>query len=188
MSNLKLACQCGEVRGHVATWSALFNNHLVCYCDDCQAFARHLQADAVALDAHGGTEILQVSPCQVHIEAGAEQLRCLRLKPKGVTRWFTACCNTPAANTVSPRLPFCGLVAAFVAEPTDAAGPVRYRIQGRYAHDVPADMHIAPAFPRLMVARIGLQLLAGRLAGRHQPTPFYGSDGRPVSKPEILQS
>jgi hypothetical protein len=167
---------------------AFFNNHLVCYCDDCQTFARHLDAQASALDAYGGTAIVQVSPCQVHLDAGADQLRCLRLTSRGVTRWFTGCCNTPVANTVSAGLPFNGIVAAFIDEPDTARGPVRYRIQGQHAVNSPPDMKIAKAFPRLMMLAIGLQILIARIAGRQKPSPFYGSDQKPVNKPDILNA
>ena len=179
MADLKLACRCGEVHGHLTSLSAFFNNHLVCYCDDCQAFARHLDAQASALDEFGGTAIVQVSPCQVRFDVGADQLQCLRLTPKGVSRWYTGCCKTPVANTVSAGLPFNGIVAAFIDALDTALGQVRYRIQGQHALNPPADLRIAAAFPRRMMMGI---------AGRHKPSPFYASDGRPVREPDILSA
>ena len=188
MADLKLACGCGEVRGHLTSLSATLNNHPVCYCDDCQAFVHHLGAQASALDEFGGTAIVQVSPCQIHVDTGADQLRCLRLRPKGVTRWYTHCCNTPLANTVSARLSLSGIVAAFIDEPGTALEAVRYRIQGLHALNAPAELRIAAAFPRRMVMSIVLQLLMARIAGRHKPSPFHDNDSRPVRKPDILRA
>ena len=194
MTDVELACQCGEVRGRVEGLSSLMNNHLVCYCDDCQAFADRLNARSQALDPYGGTEIMQVLPSQVTLSSGTEQLRCLRFSRKGATRWFTACCSTPVANTASAALPFAGVFAGFVngVHPADSAtgesvlGPVRYRVQGQYAIDPPPDLKMDKAFPRLMMARIATQMLLARIAGRHKPTPFYDGNGKPVSAPEIL--
>ena len=181
-----LTCSCGTVSGRIQAISTRYNNHLVCYCEDCQAFARHLGADAKALDANGGTEIMQVTPQQIQIDKGADQLRCLRLSRKGPFRWYTNCCRTPVANTVSAGLPFAGVVAAFISSPHDDLGPVRYRIQGQYAIDPPPDLEIDPAFPRLMTLRIVGQMLLARIAGKHKPSPFFGEDGRPLSKPDIV--
>ena len=36
-------------------------NRMVCYCDDCQAFVHYL-GHADLLDAHGGTDIVQMAP------------------------------------------------------------------------------------------------------------------------------
>ena len=64
-SDLLLACACGRVSGLVSGASASTGTRAVCYCDDCQAFARHLgDADRV-LDANGGTEVFQTSAARV---------------------------------------------------------------------------------------------------------------------------
>jgi hypothetical protein len=57
----ELRCRCGEVRGFVADASPRTVNRIVCYCDDCQAFA-HRIGRADLLDAHGGSDIVQVRP------------------------------------------------------------------------------------------------------------------------------
>src|SRR5262245_45837150 len=57
--DLPLRCRCGHVHG-VASEVAPFNGfRLVCYCKDCQAFARFLDRPEV-LDAAGGTDIFQM--------------------------------------------------------------------------------------------------------------------------------
>lgn len=50
------------------------------------------------LDAHGGTDLVQVAPACVAFDHGAEQIVGLRLAPKGMHRWYAACCNTPTSR------------------------------------------------------------------------------------------
>ena len=57
-------CRCGEVRGFVADASPRTVNRVVCYCDDCQAFAHRL-GRADLLDAHGGSDVVQVAPASL---------------------------------------------------------------------------------------------------------------------------
>ena len=84
---------------------------------------------------------MRSAPSRVTIEQGQDQLRCLRLSPKGLLRWHTACCNTPVANQLAkPRLPFVGIPLAFVAEP-EAIGPPKHRIMARFAHGSPPGAH-----------------------------------------------
>jgi hypothetical protein len=59
----------------------------VCYCTDCQAFARFLGRPDV-LDAAGGTDIFQMPPAHLKLPAGTDALRCLCLSAK-VLRWYT---------------------------------------------------------------------------------------------------
>ncbi len=55
--NAEFRCRCGEVRGIVTDASPHTANRVVCYCDDCQAFAHRL-GRADLLDAHGGSDIV----------------------------------------------------------------------------------------------------------------------------------
>lgn len=86
-------------------------NRLTCMCDTCQAYAHHLgQADKI-LDQYGGTDVFQMTPSQLSITEGIENLRCLRLEGRGVLRWYAGCCNTPVANTGHlPRCPLSGFL------------------------------------------------------------------------------
>ena len=54
-------------------------NHCFCYCDDCQAFAHFLGRADDVLDAHGGTEITQMSQANVGFTAGADKVAAMRL-------------------------------------------------------------------------------------------------------------
>src|SRR5262249_43578638 len=105
-----LRCRCGEVEGRVANAARETVNRVVCYCDDCQAFLHHLgRADLP--DAHGGSDIVQVAPASLAYLRGADRIAGLRLGPKGLYRWYAACCKTPLGNTLSPAIPFVGVIA-----------------------------------------------------------------------------
>jgi hypothetical protein len=83
--NATLRCRCGTVQGLLADAAPEKVNRVVCYCADCQAFAHHL-GRADLLDAHGGSDIVQVAPAALSFTQGAERIRGLRLTPKGVNR------------------------------------------------------------------------------------------------------
>lgn len=192
MTTLPLRCRCGHVRGAAVGLSPERGNHLVCYCDDCQAYARFLEREDV-LDAHGGTEIFQMTPAQLRITDGAEQIRCLRLSEKGLMRWFAGCCRTPIANTLaSARVPFVGLVLCFVDEAagdrdrTRALGPRIAGVQGRFARDgLPTGAH--PSAPLGLVLRSVRLLVRAWLRRQHRPSPFFEPVGSsPIVAPQVL--
>ena len=93
MNDLLLKCRCGEVEGVLTDISPTNCIHLVCYCDDCQAFAHQLGHDADILDEHGGTEVVQITPRQIRVNAGIDHLKSMRLRPGGLLRWHTDCSN-----------------------------------------------------------------------------------------------
>ena len=90
--DLPLRCRCGHVRGVAREVSPSAGFRLVCYCTDCQGFARILQRPDV-LDAAGGTDIFQMPPGRLQFTAGADTLRCLCFSEK-VFRWYADCCNS----------------------------------------------------------------------------------------------
>ena len=96
---------------------------MLCYCTDCQAFARHFGRTDM-LDGHGGSDLYQVQPHQVVFLEGEENLAVLRLTGRGPLRWYAACCGTPMANTwTSPKVPFATLTAAQFND-RDSLGPI----------------------------------------------------------------
>src|SRR5206468_7222015 len=101
---------CGQVRGRVKNAGPRTVNRVVCYCDDCQAFLHHL-GRADLLDAHGGSDIVQVAPASLAFHQGTDRIVGLRLAPKGLYRWYASCCNTPVGNAVGPAIPFVGIIA-----------------------------------------------------------------------------
>jgi hypothetical protein len=149
--HLPIRCRCGAVRGSLVAAGPAAGNHVICYCDDCQAFAYALGRAGDVLDACGGSEIVQVSPARIRFEAGAEKLSCLRLTAKGPLRWYTSCCNTPIGNTLaSGAVPFIGMLCACLEAPRDARADsgarvprlrnVRAELLGARRADVAADV------------------------------------------------
>jgi Family of unknown function (DUF6151) len=120
--DLPLRCRCGRMRGLASDVSPSTGFRFVCYCKDCQAFARFLER-ADVLDPAGGTDIFQMPPRRVKLTVGTDALRCLRFSNK-VLRWYTDCCRTPVANTAAwPHFPVIGVVIpSWTARPTVVPG------------------------------------------------------------------
>ncbi|MEX1166899.1 MAG: DUF6151 family protein [Hydrogenophaga sp.] len=180
-----LSCRCGALQGHVDVNGT--SNRMVCYCQDCQAFARFLgPADAV-LDSQGGSEVVQVAPYRIHIDRGAEHLAVMRLSPKGLLRWYAACCRTPVGNTMDRRgFPFSGLLSTCLdtAPLAPAFGPVRASANTQSAvggEPQPRAFGMAGALLRILALVLG-----SRLSGRYKKTPFFTASGAPVAVPTVL--
>lgn len=150
-------------------------NRVVCYCDDCQAFARWLGREDL-LDAHGGSDIVQLWPSRVRFSEGVDRLRLLRLGPKGLFRWYTSCCKSPAGNTLpSTGSPFVGFPAACLGAGErsldDLLGPPVGAIQGRFARgSCPPGVH--PTVSLGVIARSVSFLLRGVVKGSRAPSPY----------------
>jgi hypothetical protein len=127
-TDIPLRCACGTLRGVALSVSPGAGCRVVCYCDDCQAFAHFLARPGVT-DEWGGTDIFQMAPSKVRITSGADALRCVRLSDKGMHRWYCGECKTPVGNTVSPRVPFVGLIHTFMDHGGD--GRARDDVLGR---------------------------------------------------------
>ena len=188
---LSAACRCGAVRATVDASPVRGRRaglHVVCYCDDCRAFARAVRRPDV-LDEFGGTAIWQTTPARLRFDFGAQHLRCLRLSDKGMLRWHTACCNTPVANTMaSPGMPFVGLFHAFLglapAQAKAKLGPATF-IYGRSAQGDVSAFAEPKASLRTILRIVGF-LLREKIAGAHRPSPLFDDAGQPVSSPRIL--
>jgi hypothetical protein len=106
--NHLLRCNCGKLTGTLKRTKDI--NRCVCYCTNCQAFARFLKRDDI-LDEASGTSILQTLPKHVSFVEGTENLACIRLTENGPLRWYAACCHTPIGNTAPNfKLPFISLI------------------------------------------------------------------------------
>lgn len=167
MTAIKLRCRCGSVRGSV-DFSRPSRVRVVCHCGDCGAYARHIGNVRA-------TEIVQAAPAQVKIFAGSEYLRCLRLTESGLTRWFTACCMTPLANTSRRAwMPFVGLmIVALDTEDEALLGPAEHA-NGTYPT------------PWKTVLRSVWVLLVSALLRLHRPNVFFDERGVPVAQPEVV--
>lgn len=187
--DIKLKCQCGAVAGVAINITPKNGNRLVCCCNDCQSFAQHLGRESDTLDEFGGTEIFQTSQSQVRIKKGAKHLRSLRLTPKGLTRWYTDCCNTPVANTINANFPFAGLIHTFISikgDNTPALGPVSAYVQTQHAIGTPTYPHSAKKFPLGVTLKVLRKIVGWKAKGMQKPSVFFDNEGRPVSKPTVL--
>ena len=193
-TDVSLRCTCGIVRGVARGVSGSSGNRVICYCDDCQSFAHFLARADEILDTHGGSDIFQMAPARIEISAGSDRLACMRLTPKGLLRWYSDCCQTPVGNTTpSSQLPFVGLLHSFMdldastGERDAVVGPVRDRVQGRFARGDRSTLDANDKFNPATLFRILPMLLIARLRGLHTPSPFFDSEtGETSVTPVVL--
>jgi hypothetical protein len=183
-----LRCRCGEVAGTVASATPQAVNHIVCYCDDCQAFLHHL-GRADLLNAKGGTDIVQVAPATLTFSKGQDRIAGVRLSPKGLFRWHTTCCNTPVGNTASPAIPFIGIVAQVFETGDQRAdqvfGAPLCSILGKHAIGKPPPGSTRLNWPVLL--RVIAKVVGWRLRGQSWPHPFYRQkDPAPIHPVTVL--
>jgi hypothetical protein len=188
--DIPLRCRCGHVRGVANEVAPYTGFRFVCYCGDCQAFARFLGRPDV-LDAAGGTDIFQMPTGRVKLIAGTNAVRCLHLSKK-VFRWYTDCCQTPIGNTAGPRFPVVGVIHSFMDHEADARsrdealGAPLCRIfersaVGPLAPNAPAPLSLSH-FPRRVST-----LLSWWLRGLGRPNPFFDDQtNAPLSVPRVL--
>jgi hypothetical protein len=177
------------VASHVSPSSGF---RFVCYCRDCQAFARFLDRADVLAPA-GGTDIFHMPPARVKLTAGTDALRCLCVSGK-VLRWYSECCRTPIANTPArPGFPVIGVVHSFMDHAADGRsrdevlGPPLCRIFERSA--IGALPPNAPPPPSVgLFARRGSKLLGWWMRGLARPTPFFDNRTKaPRAVPRALR-
>lgn len=182
--DLPFSCRCGALTGVLHAAGPKTVCHLVCYCRDCRAFARHMGVTD-QLEPGGGSPLVQVLPARLDVLTGAEHIACKRLSEKGLHRWYAACCNTPLANTVgSSRVPLAGMWRPIFAD-SQAFGPVVAR--GFVKCAVPGQG--APAKDSglvRMLASLVRRAAAAYLNGTARQSPFFDASGRPVATPQIL--
>src|SRR5215471_19312423 len=186
--DLPLRCCCGRVRGVASEVAPYAGFRFVCYCQDCQAFARFLGRPDV-LDAAGGTDIFHMAAGRVKLTAGTDAVRGLRFSSK-VYRWYADCCRTPIANAAGPRFPVVALIHSFMSlgpRPRDAVlGPPLCRIFERSAiGPLPPN---APGPPSLgLFARRASRLLGWWWRGLGRPHPFFDADtNAPLAVPHVF--
>jgi len=185
----ELRCRCGEVRAVVKDPSPKTVNRVICYCDDCQAFAHQLGRSDL-LDVHGGTDVVQVAPASLTFVRGQDKIAAVRLSPKGLFRWYATCCNTPVGNTLTPSVPFVGVVAkAFETDGQDPDAlfgrPVGTNL-GKFAiGDVQGKTNGVSLSLLLRVLRL---VLGWRLTGKTWPHPFFERGSGTPRYPVIVLS
>jgi hypothetical protein len=190
-TEVPLGCKCGKVRGVATEVSPASTNRVVCYCADCQAFARFLHRSDV-LDPLGGTDVVHMAQCRVRLTEGESAIRSMRLSSKGLFRWYTDCCRTPVANTIGARVPVVGVIHAFTA--VDAAardqafgGPRAFLNGASAIGGMPAHTDASPPFR--MIAHLGRLALGWWVTGKRAPSPLFDAKtGKPRSEPHVLST
>jgi hypothetical protein len=176
--------------------SAKCGNRVVCYCEDCQAFAHFLGGADRILDRHGGTEIFQMSSRHLEILEGADRLSCVRLSGGGLLRWYASCCRTAVANTVkrgNGPLPFVGLISSFALAGSEergfgeVLGPVRARVQATDVDAIRSTYGAADRTPVAVLLRFLRIIVMGRLRGDARRHPLFdAASGDPIAEPRVL--
>ena len=188
MTDVALSCTCGQVKGVAKGISPRIGNHFKCYCDDCQTYAMYLDRED-CLDVDGGSEIFQMAPSRVSVTEGEAHIRCVRLSKQGIFRWYADCCKTPLGNTLSPNLPFLGVLCAFMVdsdETKQALGPITALVQTQHARNRDVNSPKGSGFPFSVKAKIIWKILGWKLLRQGQPSPFYRESGQPIAEPHIL--
>lgn len=186
--DVKWQCQCGKMSGQLNRLSASSVNRVVCHCKFCQTY-QHQLGHPENLDAHGGTEVFQMTPKDFVIEQGQQHLKALRLTSKGAIRFYAGCCNTPLVNTAANiGLPFAGVSRTCVPEfkedatITRAIGDVRARVQGSGAafNQLPKT---SKRFARAMYLHAARLIAFWWLRGDAKRSTFRKPDGSPIVEP-----
>ena len=161
-----VACPCGSVE--LAATGAPTTT-AVCYCDDCQAAARQLEALPGAprlLDASGGTAFVVYRKDRVAVARGADRLQKHKLKEGSPTnRLVASCCNAPMLLNFDDSKWW---VDIYRDRYGDAAPPVEMRFCTKFKPPgaiIPNDAPVSPGYPfRLIRKQIAarLAMLFGR--------------------------
>jgi Family of unknown function (DUF6151) len=189
--DVPLRCRCGHARGAASAVAPAAGFRFVCYCTDCQAFARFLERPDV-LDAAGGTDIFQTPARRVTVTAGVDALRCVTFSGK-VLRWYAACCRTPIANTAaSGRFPVVALIHSFMDHEAtgrcrdEVLGAPLCRIYERSATE-PLPPNAPPPSSFGVFARRTTKILGWWARGLGRPNPFFDPRTHaPLFTPRVL--
>jgi hypothetical protein len=186
-ASFPIRCACGSLEGYLE--SPHRAARAICYCRDCQSFARFLGKPERTLDEHGGSDVVATSPRHLHFTRGQDQLRCMSLSGRGLLRWYAGCCRTPIGNTPrDPKLPYVGLLRDCLAgsrDEVDAAfGPARVAINTASAR---GKVGSTPWATFAAVLKIMRNVYGSRLSGKYKANPFFRpGTAEPVVPPQVL--
>ena len=182
-----ICCNCGKLQGQIKRTKDV--NRCVCYCADCQGFARYLQRENEILDRMGGTSIIQTTQENITFSEGMENLACIRLTETGLLRWYTSCCNTPIGNTPADfKISFIGLIHNCLSSDRD----LLYKEFGDKCMHVNTKYALGKNKPKprfiLGTLRVITMILKTRFNDSYKNTPLFASElsGVPIVNPEIL--
>jgi hypothetical protein len=183
----RFQCRCGALQGEISLPEQAMR--AVCYCGDCQAYAHLLGEPQRVLDALGGTDVVATQARHVTFTSSTQALACVSLSPRGLLRWYAACCNTPIANTPrSWKLPYVGLVHTCLGQPApiERSFPtVQMRVHRKGAKGPPPRGGTLGGM--VQFGGLALRLTASRLFGGYSRTPFFDSNGVPRADVRVAQ-
>ncbi len=136
---------------------------VVCYCDDCEAGARQIEAlpNATAVgEPDGGVGYVVYRKDRVRIPKGAELLRGYKLREKSATnRMVATCCNTALLLRFDDSKHW---VDVFRARVIGTAPPLQMQVCTRYRQAGSPDSTL-PTFPGYPL-RLAGKLVAAKVA------------------------
>ena len=182
----QIQCKCSSVKGHIKGTGT--SNRVICYFADCRAFAQYLGCSDDVLDAHGGTEIVQVAQPRLAITHGKAHLATVRLSKKGMVRWYAACCNTPIGNTLAnPKISFIGLIHSSLDHSKldeDFGNNIAIVNTGSATGDPkPKQKGIFGTIIRFI--RI---ILPTRISGNYRKSQLFNESSEPIAAPVIISA
>ena len=158
---LRASCACGKVT--LETRGAPIGA-AVCYCDDCQAAGRQIEALPGAqpvLDPDAGTPLVIYRRDRLSCVRGAELLQAVKLRPNSATsRYVATCCNSAMYLGFDDAKHWADV---FRGRIEGTAPPIEVRMCTRFlpaGTDVPKDMPSSPGFPFGFIAKV----MAARVA------------------------
>jgi len=155
-----VSCKCGQVKLDVTGKPFMV---AACYCDDCQAGWRRIEAlvnAAPVLDDRGGIENLYFRNDRVRVVQGEEFLQPFKLRPESPMRRVVAnCCNTPMYSS-REDFRFMNIIRARFGPD---APPLEGRYFTRYSPEQPFVSHDVPSYPGVPLS-VKLKMLRAHLA------------------------
>jgi hypothetical protein len=188
-TDVSLRCACGKITGVAEGVERSEGTRCVCYCGDCQTFARFLGREGV-LDQWGGTDIWQMSPGKMRLEIDGDALKCVRLTAEGMHRWYCGECKTPIANTLTAIIPFVGVPHSFMQLDAGARdellGPAQ-AVQTATAYGEGAPVQQSSAIFKVLLRTMG-HVVGRKILGRGRTSPFFDPKSKaPKVTPQILR-
>lgn len=187
LRSIPVRCECGTVTGALQVRGLAV--HGVCYCRDCQAFARFLGRPERILNGAAGTEVIGTLPGRLHFISGQDRLACVTLTPRGPLRWYAECCRMSIGNSSrAPKTPFVTLharaMAVSQAELDRAFGPGSFTFAVAAASAPVRNSRVGFV---LALLKILWNLLYAKLSGAWRSNPFFrpGTD-EPIRAPQAL--
>ena len=158
---LRASCACGQVAME-AEGPPLIT--AVCYCDDCEAAGREIEALPAAppvLDPDSGTAVVMYRKDRLRCVQGAERLVAHKIRPGATTsRYVASCCNSAMYLGFDDAKHW---VDVFRGRIQGTPPPIEARVCTRFKPDgveLPAD---APSYDRFPPRMIG-KLIGARIA------------------------